>query len=49
MLVLLLSSASPTPSPPGQLGDGVKTGPGLIVLALLVLTLLFLRSRIGRR
>jgi hypothetical protein len=51
--LLVLSSASPSASPsssasPAPVGGGATTVPGLIVLTLLVLGLLFLRSRIER-
>jgi hypothetical protein len=42
------ASASPSPSPAGDAG-GFPTGPGLIVLALLVGGLILMRARLLRR
>lgn len=45
---ILAQSASPSPSPTDGAG-GFPTGPGLIVLAVLVAGLLLMRSRLLRR
>ncbi|MEW6059156.1 MAG: hypothetical protein AB1551_03265 [Actinomycetota bacterium] len=47
--MVLLASASPAASPsPTPFEGGVRTGWGVIFLVLMVLGLLFLRSRIDR-
>jgi hypothetical protein len=47
-IVAQAGSASPSPTPGGRVG-GIATGAGIVVLALIVVGLLVMRSRLLRR